>query len=283
MLIRNINHCLHLVGTLVRLEMNVRAKMEPNFISDEFIKSHSTFILLKTARSHARLIQHVITPELWETINRLWCWYNHKKTRHLFKRNQQAFYRNILRHTQLIYGQLEQCIARDSHYHFMRIGMAAERMHARLCMLQHYFNNTEKDTATLGQSLQLMGAHNMFLRSGHKAFDTESMLRFIMFDVTYPQSILTCTKTIIHALDNIKSASAVNLSLAKTSVKPLLEYLNEQNLVSFTEKHFHEILPIICEKSYSLRKSLYASWEKRDAIKHHASANKETMDEFASN
>lgn len=191
-------------GNQELFETNVRARSSDDAeVVQEFLvwseeNPSSIYSSLRWARENARTMRETISLEMWETINHLWLWIRQRKTRNLYGRNRDEFYRHVRDQCVLFHGFAQSTMLHDEALYFMRLGTALERADqtARILDLKHHSLGPDEDhemPAEIAQWLAILrtccGSEPFFKRAEH-ALSGRDVAEFLLLDPLFPRSVL---------------------------------------------------------------------------------------------
>jgi uncharacterized alpha-E superfamily protein len=185
--------------------------------------------ITKSARENARIIRDIISNDLWESINRFWLWIMSNKSHQLYSKDKLAFYKQIKKSIEHMYGQLMNSMLEDEAYYFMILGMMLERSSqtARILDIKSdrisFYEKSERgleiETLYWLNLLKLFSAHEVYLKK-NTVINRKKVSDFLIFEKSFPHSILYClikSKSIClklkNATDGKENSELINLTL----------------------------------------------------------------------
>jgi hypothetical protein len=104
----------------------------PNQAESEIVQYHMTWdrdnacsiaSSLAAARENARIIREVISADMWEQINHYHLWMQSSDSRRLYDDDRNAFYNQIKRINQIIFGICEGTMSHGTAWDFFKLGI----------------------------------------------------------------------------------------------------------------------------------------------------------------
>jgi uncharacterized alpha-E superfamily protein len=159
----------------------------------------SAFSSLRGARENARTIRETISLEMWETLNDLWVWMNERGARRLYERDRHSFYVRLRNQCLLFHGIAQETMLHEDPFEFMRLGTALERagQTARVLDIKYHsigpteaVEETPAEVAQWLATLRFCSGVEPFLKRGDKPLSGRAVAEFLLFDRTFPRSVL---------------------------------------------------------------------------------------------
>ncbi len=148
------------------------------------------------ARENARTVRDVMSLEAWEAINDLWLWINRPAARRLFEKNRGSFYEHLIQSTVLFHGVSHGTMLHDEPFTFMKLGRADERAAQTARILDAHVaqdagpEGGAADASRWLSALRSCCAYDPFFRGASHALHQTSVARFLVFDQSFPRSVL---------------------------------------------------------------------------------------------
>ena len=209
---------------------------------------------VQMARENARALRHLISTEMWSQINIFHTWFGELKSKDIRAREIATLCGKIKELCQAHTGITEATFYRDQAWQFYWIGKMVERADQSSRLLDVGFLKAKR----MGLTDENQGAHlshwNALLRSvgGYQAYRRTHPVRlrphevasFILLDVEFPRSILTCIDEvqadILTLIDqhDVRTAEPALAVLAEIRTKLLnadVPHLSESGLHEFAD------------------------------------------------
>lgn len=174
------------------------------------------------ARENLRTTREVIPREVWLAVNDLYLFANSDAEAGVDRRSRARFLGKVIADCQLLDGALGGSMRRDSAYEFWRLGQALERadMTTRILGVRAAALLTLPLEADDYDEVQWMGvlrsvtALQMYQRARRGPIDGPSAVNFLLFDETFPRSVLGTLQRIKSALGRLPQPDVTLPSVA---------------------------------------------------------------------
>ncbi|MDD3609009.1 MAG: alpha-E domain-containing protein [Halothiobacillaceae bacterium] len=162
---------------------------------------------LRQARENARTFREMLPRDVWEAINELYLYTRTRLVPHMSARELDLTLREIVQRRLMIAGYLNETMAHDVAFQFIRLGSVLERadMTTRIIDLTTQTHVARPSTADLGieavwlQVLRALSAYQMYRRHVAVQVQPTSVLQYISQDAHFPRSLR-------HAVHEMESA-----------------------------------------------------------------------------
>ncbi len=204
----------------------------------------SLFSSLRAARENARTIRETISLEMWEVLNDLWVWIESKTARRLYEKDRHAFYLHIRNQCCLFHGIAQETMLHEDPFEFMRLGTALERggQTARLLDIKfHSIGPTAAEQESPAEAAQWLATLRScsgvepFLKRGDKPFSGPTVAEFLLFDRSFPRSVL-------HNLHRARNFLDLVCPPAPTTIGSQSRELLNETLTRFTARDIDGVL-----------------------------------------
>lgn len=203
---------------------------------------------VRAARHCGRNIRDVLSLDAWEEVNELYLWLARESTQKLYAENREEFYRSVRRSTQLILGLVRSTMLHEEPMCFLWLGAMLERVGqtARILDMHHHTMEREAAHEIVGVALWMSllkacSASEGFVKKNQGRVTAEKMVEFILFEPTFPRSLLYCLRAASDLLRRIWSAgeSVGRASMARVSA---LNTWLEAQIDDFDLAHVHTVI-----------------------------------------
>ena len=182
-------------------------------ISDDH-HSGSIVSSLRAARQNARVTRDIVSQDTWEQVNELYYFATARLPSAASRSARFELLRHVIRGCQQIMGSINGSMSRDEAFYFLRLGRALEQadMTTRivdvraLTLLPHKTD----DSATYAQIawmsvLKSLSAYQMYRRHVQARVTGPAVLRFLLRDRHFPQSVAYCLNLVEECLERLPS------------------------------------------------------------------------------
>ena len=148
------------------------------------------------ARENARQVRDQITSEMWESLNRLYLESSGAEAERAFNQRAPAFLARAIADLHLFRGATDATMSHGEGRRFMMTGLYLERAQLMARLLKaglHDHALTADDHAAMVSLLRMACALEPYLREYTAEVTPQSVLRFLMFDESFPRSIRFAT------------------------------------------------------------------------------------------
>lgn len=187
------------------------AELSPGGVPDgEAVEAYFTWderspVSLKSsfywARENARIIREVISLEMWEVINGGWQWLDRGAARRLWKKDRDAFYREVRCLVDQFRGLSQSTLLREEPYQFMGLGALLERANqtARTLDTRHHTLQAEEkragfavEVARWNMLLASCSAREPFTKRNRGLPTGRSVAAFLVLERNFPRAVRYC-------------------------------------------------------------------------------------------
>lgn len=215
------------------------------FLTFDDKNPNSIYSCLIQARENARAIRPDITKEMWEQINSLFYHVKEAKSKKLWlRKDPRAFFEDVKKSCQLLYGILDSTISKTEGWHFAKIGQLIERADKTSRVLDVKYHILLPSSATVGSSLDIIqwssllksvSAYDMY-RKKYGKLTPSDISEFLIFDSEFPRSILSClmaTEQSLHAITGSQYGFSNSAEKQLGWIKSQLEYADINDVFTF--------------------------------------------------
>ncbi len=173
------------------------------------------------ARENLRTAREVLPREAWQAVNDLYLFSDRDREAGVDRRSRVRFLNRVVSEARRLDGVLSASMRRDEAYELWRLGQAVERADMTTRVLGvRAASLLAADAADAGyedfDEVQWMGvlrsltALQMYQRSHRGPIDSASVVRFLLFDESFPRSVAGAANQIRGALERLpRSASTL--------------------------------------------------------------------------
>ena len=168
------------------------------------------------ARERARTLRDVISTEMWEALNGFYLSLGRYDLEAALATGPYSVYQEVKERCALFWGVLEKTMLRDEARSFLEAGGRIEEADMVLRMLRIAVPAASLPDSTLDGStaheaealalLQAVGGFQAFRRSVHQVPDLPSVGSFLLYESTYPGSVVAALASLQHALETADQA-----------------------------------------------------------------------------
>lgn len=257
------------------------AAEDPEIVQDYLTWSpenpSSLFASLRAARENARTIRETISLEMWETLNDLWVFVNHRDAARLYKKNRDAFYRRFRDQCLLFHGIAQATMLHEDPFRFMRLGTALERagQTARTLDVKHHSIGPTRegpDEEMPGEAAQWLATLRFccgvepFLKREDSVLCGRSVAEFLLFDTSFPRSVahnLDRTANFL-ALLYRPSHDAIG-ARSRRLVEAARAHLAERDVDAVLSEGLHETATWVVEATSEIASAVIAEFFQHEA------------------
>jgi uncharacterized alpha-E superfamily protein len=203
---------------------------------------------VRAARNCGRAIRDVLSLDAWEEVNELYLWLARESTQKLYAEHREEFFRSVRRSTQLILGLVRSTMLHEEPMRFLWLGAMLERVGqtARILDMHHHTMEREAAHEIVGVALWMSllkacSASEGFVKKNPGRVTAEKMVEFILFEPTFPRSLLYCLRA---SADLLRRIWSVDESVGRASMARLVS-LNgwlEAQIDDFDLAHIHTVI-----------------------------------------
>jgi len=221
---------------------------------------------LRFARENARTIRETISLEMWEVLNDLWVWINDRSARRMYRSDRHSFYLRLRNQCLLFHGAAQATMLHEDPFEFMRLGTALERagQTARVLDIKYHSigptnagDESPVEAAHWIATLRYCSGAEPFVKREDQTFSGRSVAGFLLFDRTFPRSVL-------HNLVRARNFLGLVRPAGGSSVGERSEALLDQTLREFDaldidrvlDRGLHEVLTGVVETTAQICESV---------------------------
>lgn len=208
----------------------------------------SLFSSVRAARGCGRAIRDQLSLEAWEETNELYLWLSREPTQKLYAENREEFYRSVRRSTQLILGIVRSTMLHEDPMRFLWLGTMLERVGqtARILDMHHHTMQREAAHEIVGVALWMSllracSGTEAFVKKNRGRVTAQNMVEFVLFEPTFPRSLLYCLRTASQLLARIWNPSESPGRTSLTRLDALIRWLEAQS-ADFDLGSIHHVL-----------------------------------------
>lgn len=210
----------------------------------------SLYSAVHGARENARTVREIMSLEAWEAINDLWLWMRGRESRRLYGRDRGAFYERLVRATVLFHGVAYATMLHDEPFTFMKLGRAVERTGQTARILDVHgqpevvpATDAALETARCLAILRSCCAYDPFFRSTAQPLCREAVTRFLLFDVSFPRSVLYSLDEARSLLFDLRRGDPLGLPRrSRAALDRLRGELLQMNVADVEQRGLHNTL-----------------------------------------
>jgi uncharacterized alpha-E superfamily protein len=203
---------------------------------------------VRAARHCGRAIRDVLSLDAWEEVNELYLWLARESTQKLYAENREEFFRSVRRSTQLILGLVRSTMLHEDPMRFLWLGAMLERVGqtARILDMHHHTMEREATHEIVGVALWMSllkacSASEGFVKKNQGRVTAEKMVEFILFEPTFPRSLLYCVRAAADLVRRIWSPDESVGRASTTRLSALSTWLEAQ-IDEFDLAHIHTVI-----------------------------------------
>ena len=210
---------------------------------------NSIYSCIKYARENARAIRPEITKEVWEKVNGLYYRVKEGVEKKIWeKKDPRNFFVDIKESCQLLTGIYDSTISRTEGWHFAKLGQHLERADKTSRMLdvkyhlllpEEYAVGTPVDLIQWSALLKSVSAYDMY-RKKYGKINPSSICEFLIFDKSFPRSIMSGIEQAHESLKAISGDESINS--AGKLLEELKAHLEETDVTKVLSYGLHEFL-----------------------------------------
>ncbi len=173
---------------------------------------NSVFNVVSNARENARSVQDNVTQELWQCLNDFYHLIRDEKLSGLLYHDDPiSVLDSMIKQGTFYYGTSEITMARGEGYYFMNIGKFLERAIQSVDILDVKFSDLKysldanTDPTYWKYLLQSISGYEVFLKSYRSALESRNILHQIIWNETFPRSILYSVSRLKQSFESAKT------------------------------------------------------------------------------
>lgn len=188
------------------------------------------------ARENLRTTREVLPREAWQAVNDLYLFSQANASTAVERRSRARFLNRVIADGQQVEGVIATAMSRDEAFRMWSLGKAIERadMTTRVvgvraaALLRDDQTGARDDRrsdsrSTVYDHVQWMGVLRsvsglqMYQRATRGPIDGGDVVRFLLFDRSFPRSVAACLATVATALDHLPPAPAARAAADRVS------------------------------------------------------------------
>ena len=251
----------------------------PNQAESEIVQYHMTWdrdnacsiaSSLAAARENARIIREVISADMWEQINHYHLWMQSSDSRRLYDDDRNAFYNQIKRINQIIYGICEGTMSHGTAWDFFKLGKYLERASQTSRILDVKYHlilpsadlvGTPIDIAQWTAILKSCSGYEPFHKQRQTLDKGTSVADFLIFDPIFPRSILRCLSYCQEANQKIAASDAeFSTNDVHHIFDHLVDWLHSSTIDDFVTGGLHESLTKVVDTIHDIGDSIHSTY-----------------------
>lgn len=171
------------------------------------------------ARENARSIRESISAEMWEHINTLYWSINAEDAAAKFEDVPQEVYRQVMTGSLLFQGLTDQTLDHGQVWLFIQLSKYLERVDMTCRILSAKFNTLHGADVTLEAPLRVIQwmavlrtccSIEAFRRINLGEIEATRVAEFIIFEPSFPRSVLFCIRHALDSVDRIRAMLAAD-------------------------------------------------------------------------
>jgi uncharacterized alpha-E superfamily protein len=183
-----------------------------NYLSFSTENPNSIYNCVQIARDNAKTVRGMIPQDLWEHMNTFYLslreapfesWEANELNRFFQMAKDQALY---------FQGIVDAFMCRGDAYTFMKMGQNIERAEKTTSILSAYFNKSLEgalnkevmDHHRWTFVLHAVGGYEAFLEKNKSFLIPEQVIKFLVFDESFPRSIRYSIDRLMYAINNLE-------------------------------------------------------------------------------
>ena len=245
-----------------------------HFLGFDVNNPNSIYNSVCNARENARSIRPDITREVWEEINALYYLVKDGLAKKQWqKKDPRDYFMEVKRRCQLLYGIFDSTLSRSEGWHFGKIGRLIERADKTSRVLDVKYHmllpsaedvGSPEDLVQWAALLKSVSAYDMY-RKKHGKLTPNSIADFLIFDTTFPRSILSCLEEAEQSLHAITGNQIGYINTAEKKIGKLKSNLVYTDINEVFDEGLHEYLDRFQLQLNKVSDAIYQSffsWEK---------------------
>jgi len=230
---------------------------EPNY-------SSSLMNSLASARENARTTIDILPDVLWEQVNELYLEVKSEMSSIGNRRRRQQLLLTIIEKCQSIWGMVANHMSRNHAYHFMSAGMHLERadMTSRILELTSLLvSDTRSEMLRKYEGivwtnlLTSLSARQMYIQTESPAINVDSVLAFLINDMSFPRSLAFSLENIGQCLTKLPECE-----YSQTLQLQLNEHLQDLTQQSLPVDTIHTHMDELQAGLSTLNQQIGTSW-----------------------
>lgn len=220
------------------------------FLTFDTKNPNSIISCISSARENARTVREAIPSEMWEHLNALHIMVqSHSRKRSSV--NLQEFYAYIRMASHLFTGLSENVMSHNEGWNFARMGRMLERADktARLLDVKYFlllpniqYFDSPYDAVEWGAVLKSANGFEMYRKLFH-SINYRDVAQFLIFDKTFPRSMLFCVNSAAKSLKAITTELDIEVK-AQEEMDKLRDMLLTTSIDQVLANGMHEFIDI---------------------------------------
>jgi len=191
----------------------VDAKSVIRFYTIDKQNPNSIINSLRSARENARTLRHLISVEMWTSINVLYNRVAEATARDVAETRLSGFSGSVKDGCQRFLGCTHNTLFRDQVWYFYRLGRFIERCDQTTRLVDIKARSAAKikasmvegvDTSQWNSLLRAVGTYHGYLRRHPREMTEQTVSGFVLFDPAFPGSLSFCVREISAVLGELK-------------------------------------------------------------------------------
>ncbi|MCB1232020.1 MAG: alpha-E domain-containing protein [Verrucomicrobiae bacterium] len=160
------------------------------------------------ARENARMVRDQISEEMWLELNSIHLFMQSGEAEDLWRRQPEAFYRELIKFCLLFEGLIDATILHDEGWQFIQVGKFLERSDktSRILDMLTYVNEPER--SQLASALRSCSGFSAFRDEFRGDVTLQNVMAFLLFSQSFPRSVRFCLRELDQVLHAISGTPA---------------------------------------------------------------------------
>ncbi len=236
------------------------------FLTFDSKNPNSILSCLSSARENGRTVRDTISSEMWEHLNDFYLMVS-KESRKKKIDDLQSFFANVKNASHLFVGLSDTTMSHGEAWHFGRLGRLFERADKTTRMLDvKYFIllpgteyvDTPLDEVVWGALLKSVSAFEMY-RKVFQRITYKNVASFLLFDETFPRSIMYCIKKTEDSMRFI-TKGMTEKPVALAELEKLKIFISDVDIEKVTQGGLHEFVDTFQFNLNVVGESIYKSF-----------------------
>lgn len=239
------------------------------FLGFDHQNPNSIYNCIVNARENARAIRPEITKEVWEQINSLYYFVKEADEKKKWeKKDPRAYFTDIKKGCQLLYGIFDSTISKSDGWHFGKIGQLIERADKTSRVIDVKYHMLLPEMAKVGSTFDLIqwssllksvSAYDMYLKK-HGKLTAQGISGFLIFDKNFPRSILSCIIGLDKSLQAVTIQNEDKRNEAEKKLGLLRSHLEYSDIEDVFQFGVHEYLDDVQSRLNALSVSIFETY-----------------------
>lgn len=194
---------------------------------------NSIISCLSNARENARTVRELISPEMWEQINKVFLFIRSPEARAMLQANPYGFFRTVIEDSYLFQGITQTTMTQGEGYDFIRFGKFIERgdYTSRILDVKYHlllpsgeYVGGNVDTLQWMSLLRTCSALEAYRQLYTGQIAPWKVAEFLILNENFPRSILFCVASLDDALHRISGGGSGRFSNEAERLSGSLRY-----------------------------------------------------------